>query len=154
MLPCPSHKAYRKGMSASSAASHTDAGDMDRAPCEKYSQTAVRSSMSRRWPGNQGEASAQIWTTCATRQPAGHCFSLHVGLHGPGWLYALGIPPRGYFPDFAALNPQSTRHGARPGPKLAPWIEACSCPATESARKDTGAEEQKMPMSKKSSFQT
>ena len=26
----------------------------------------------------------------------GHVFNLYVGLHGPGWLYVLGMPPRGY----------------------------------------------------------
>ena len=58
-------------------------------------------------------------------------FNLYVGLHGSGWLYVLGMPPRGYFPDFATLKPQSTRHGARPRPKLAPWFEACSLPAPQ-----------------------
>ena len=32
-----------------------------------------------------------------------------------------GKQPRDYLADFAALNAQSTRHGTRPGPKLAPW---------------------------------
>ena len=30
---------------------------------------------------------------------------MYVGLHAPGWLQALGMPPRGYFPDFATLDP-------------------------------------------------
>ena len=29
-------------------------------------------------------------------QLVGHFCNLHVGLYGPGWLYVLGIPPRGY----------------------------------------------------------
>ena len=74
----------------------------------------------------------------------------------PARLYVLGMPPRGYFPDFATLIPQSTRHGARPGPKLAPWFQACSLPAPQPRprEKTRGAEEQEMHMSKKSSFHT
>ena len=48
-------------------------------------------------------------------------FDLYVGLHGPGWLYVLGWPPRRYLLIFATANPQSTCHGPRPGPTLAPW---------------------------------
>ena len=73
------------------------------------------------------------------------------GFHGPGWLWVVGKGSRAYLPVFAALNPQNTCHGPRPGLTLAPQ---CSrgppvCPATESTRKDPWAEEQKMPMCKK-----
>ena len=41
--------------------------------------------------------------------------------------------PRRHLPDFATLNAQSTRHGARPGPTLAPSCtgEPPACPAAE-----------------------
>ena len=42
------------------------------------------------------------------------------GLHGPGWLWLGGKRSRDYLPVFATLNAQSTHHGARPRPKLAP----------------------------------
>ena len=53
---------------ASSAASQTEVGSMDRAPCEEYRQTGVHSSTSTRWPCNEGEPWAEFWTTCATRR--------------------------------------------------------------------------------------
>ena len=63
------------------------------------------------------------------------------GLHGPGWLWMVGKRSHGYLPDFATLNGQSTRHGARPGPTLAPWYTGGSpaCPAAESARRRPAA---------------
>ena len=71
--------------------------------------------------------------------------NLCVGSHGPGCLYVLGRPPRGYLPFFATLNPQSTCHGPGPGPTLAPWCSGGlpACPATESTRKDPRPEEKK-----------
>ena len=84
-------------------------------------------------------------------QPVGHFFNLYVGLHGPGWLYVLGMPPRGYLPIFATLNPQSTCHGPRPGPTLAPWCSGGlpACSGAESTRKDPRPEEKKMSMCKR-----
>ena len=78
----------------------------------------------------------------------------HVwGLHGPGWLYDLaGKQSHDYLPDFATLNAQNTRHGARPGPKLAARCTGGppACPAAESARKDSRPEEQTFYSAKKS----
>ena len=45
-------------------------------------------------------------------------------MHGLGWLYLLGMPPPGYLPDSATLNPQSTCHGPRPGHTLTPIAHA------------------------------
>ena len=75
-----------------------------------------------------------------------------MGLHSPGWLYVLGMPPRDYLPVFANLNPHSTYpSGPRPGPKLAPWCTGGlhACPGAENTRKDQRLEEKKMPMCKK-----
>ena len=54
---------------------------------------------------------------------------MYVGLHEPGWLYvrARNPSPRG----LATLNPQSTCHRPRPGPKLACGFRAVSPRATE-----------------------
>ena len=67
------------------------------------------------------------------------------GLHGPGRLQLGGKRSRGYLPDYAASDTQSTPRGARPGPTLAPWCAGGSpaCPAAESARKDPRPEEKK-----------
>ena len=132
---------------ASSAARQTEAGSMGRAPCEECSQTEVHSSTSTRWPGNQCEPSAEFWTTCATRRTF---FKTFTGLHWPWWLYVLGMPPRGYLPIFAALNPQSTCRGPRPGPTLAPWCLGGlpACPGADGTRKDPRPEEKKMAMCK------
>ena len=42
--------------------------------------------------------------------------------HWPGWLWLGGKRSRDYLPARSTLNAQSTRHGARPGPKLAPGV--------------------------------
>ena len=76
-------------MGASSAARRTEAGSMGCAPCKEYSQTEVRSSMSTRCPGK----SVRIMNNA---QSVGHFLNLYVGLHGRGWLYWLGMPPRVY----------------------------------------------------------
>ena len=69
-------------------------------------------------------------------------FNLNVGLHEPGWLYVLGMPLGELL---AALNLQSTCHGPRPGPTLAPWYSGGlpACPGAESTRKDQRSEEKK-----------
>ena len=36
---------------------------------------------------------------CATRRTFFE--PVRVGLHGPGWLYVLGMPPRGYLVNFS-----------------------------------------------------
>ena len=52
-------------------------------------------------------------------------------------------------------NAQSTRHGAGPGPKLAPWCTGGPLfPAAESARKDPRPEEKSCVFRKKSEFGT
>ena len=54
-----------------------------------------------------------------------------LGLRCPAWLWLGGASPRNSFPDFATLNAQSMRSGARSGPTLAPWCtcEPPACPA-------------------------
>ena len=42
------------------------------------------------------------------------------GSHRPGWLWVVGNRSRVYLAVFATSNPQSTCHGPRPGPTLAP----------------------------------
>ena len=72
-----------------------------------------------------------------------------MGFHGLARL--RGKQPRDYLPDFATLNAQSTRRGARPGPKLAPWCTRGppACLAAESARKDPRAPDESVQMSPK-----
>ena len=79
------------------------------------------------------------------RNPSGIFFNLCVGLYGPGCLHMLGMPPRGYLTVFATLNPQSTCHGPRPGPTLAPWCSGGppACPAAESTSKEPRPQEKK-----------
>ena len=52
------------------------------------------------------------------------------------------------------LNAQSTRHGARPGPILAPSCTGGppACPAAESARKDSRPEDKSLVLRKKIPF--
>ena len=98
-------------------------------------------STSTRWPGNQCEPSAE-----RPAKPVRHFFNMYVGLHAPGWLYVLGMPPRDYLASFATLNSQSTYHGSQPGPTLAPWCTGGlhACLRAESTRKDPRPEEKKM----------
>ena len=55
--------------------------------------------------------------------------------------YIRGRQPRDFFRDFATLNAQGTRHGARPEPKLSLWCTGAppACPADESLRQDQWA---------------
>lgn len=55
------------------------------------------------------------------------------GFHEPGRFYLGEKRPHCYLPGFAALNGQSTRHGARPGSMLAPWC-TCAPPRAPSPR--------------------
>ena len=120
---------------------------------KRYSSTSTRarargalehehSNTSTRWLGNQCEPSGE-WHA----KPVGQLFN-HMGLHAPGWLYVLGMPPRGYLPFLATLSPQSTCHGPRRGPTLAPWCAGRlpACPGAKNTRKDPRQEEKKMPM--------
>ena len=79
-------------------------------------------------------------------------FNLYVILHGPGWLYVLGMAPRAHLPIFATLNPQSTCHGPRPGSTLAPSCPGGlpACPGAESTRKDPRRQDKKNADVKKS----
>ena len=82
----------------------------------------------------------------------GHYFNLYLGLKRLGWLYVLGIPPRAVL---RLWTPQSTCHGPRPWPKLACGVRAGSLRATEpteSTRKDSRPEEEKMPKGQKNTF--
>ena len=103
------------------------------------------SSPSTRWSGNQCEPSGE-----GHAKDVGYFFD-HVGLHASGWLCVLGMPPCGYLPVFATVNPQSTCHGPRPGPTLAPSCTGGlpACPGAESTRKDPRRQEKKKSMCKK-----
>ena len=118
-----------------------------RAREHESTKTSTQSS-STRWPGHQCESSGERHA-----KPFGHVFN-HVGLHVHGWLYVLGMLPRGYLPVFATLNPQSTCHVPRPGPTLAPWCSGGlpACPGAESTRKDPRPQEKKMPMCKQNTI--
>ena len=63
---------------------------------------------------------------------------------------------RDYLPDFTTLNVQSTRHGAQPGPTLAPWCTRGppACPAAASARRNARLEKKTWPMCEKSQLGT
>ena len=59
---------------------------------------------------------------------AGHSFNLYVGLHGPGWLYVLGITPRG---DLPLWTPRARVTDLGQGPNLRRGVRAGSLRATE-----------------------
>ena len=72
--------------------------------------------------GKATRRGASCCTLCSTRKPVGRVFFVRV-LHRPA-RPAPGSAERNpaiYLPARATLNAQSTRHGARPGPTLAPW---------------------------------
>ena len=77
--------------------------------------------------------------------------NLLLGLHAPGWLYVLGIPPRRNLPLW---TPRARARGPRPGPKLARGVRAGSLRATEPrAREETrGRKRKKMPKCLKHTF--
>ena len=130
--------------------SQTD-GDRQYGPCPvRGVQPEVHSSMSTKWPGNSVRAVGIIMNNM--RNPS----DLYGGLHGPVWLYVVGMPPCDYLPIFATLNPQSTCHGPRAGPTLSPWCLGGlpACPGAESTRKDPRTEEKKMPMGKSKHIST
>lgn len=68
-----------------------------------------------------------------------YMIELYVGWHGSGWLYVLGMPLRGYLPIFVPLNAQSTSHGPRPEPTLAPRCLDGSLPAQEPKARKTAS---------------
>ena len=63
----------------------------------------------------------------------------------PARLYVVGNGSRGYSPVFANLNPQSTCHGPKPGPTLAPQCSHGSraCPASKNTRRTRGQKSKK-----------
>ena len=70
-----------------------------------------------------------------------------VGLHGPGWLYVLGMPPRADVPlstPGARVTDLGRGSNLRIGPGRAPCV-----PRAESTRKDPRPEEKKMPKGEK-----
>lgn len=52
---------------------------------------------------------------------------LYGGLNGPDSLWLGGKRPRDDVPARVSLNAQSTRHGARLGPALAPQVSPSGC---------------------------
>ena len=119
---------------------HQHANTRAQARAREHSNTSTR------WPGNQCEHGMRNLSDIILMK----C----VGFHASGWLYVLGMPPRGYLPILATLNPQSTCYEPRPGPTLAPWCagELPACPEAESTRTDPRPEEKKTMVCKKSTF--
>ena len=83
----------------------------------------------------------------------GHYFNLYVGLHGPGWLYMLGMPPRG---DLRLWTPRARATDLGQGPNLRRGVRAGSLRATEprAREKTRGRKSKKMPMCKKKHIYT
>ena len=70
-------------------------------------------------------------------------YYVRVGLHGPGWLYVLGMPPRA---DFPLSTPRARAADLGRGPNLRMGSGRAPCvPRAESTRKDPWPEEEKMP---------
>ena len=120
-----------------------------RTRARQHSSTSTRYTRARA-RGGQAVSTSRQQNYERHAKSARHFFNLYVGLHGPGWLYVLGMPPRGYLPFFATVNHQSVCHGPRPGPIPAPWYSGGSpaCPGANSTRKDPRPDEQKMSMLK------
>ena len=80
----------------------------------------------------------------------GHYFNLYVGLHGPGWLYVLGITPRG---DCHFEPPEHV-------PRTLTRAHTCTqcsrglpgCHGAEGTRKSRGRKIKKMPKCQKNIF--
>ena len=83
---------------------------MSRAPCEEYS-------------GSREYGPCRSRTSADTDTADSPCINLWV-LYEPAWLWLVEKQSRGFFPDFATSNAQSTRHGPRPGPKLESCVHA------------------------------
>ena len=45
--------------------------------------------------GGQANSASRQQNFKRHAQPVGHFLDLYVGLHGPGWRYMIGMPPRG-----------------------------------------------------------
>ena len=58
----------------------------------------------------------------------GHTVNLHVGLHGPEWLYVLGMPPRG---RLRLWTPRARATDLGQGPHLSRGVRAGSLRASE-----------------------
>ena len=56
--------------------------------------------------------------------PVGRSFHLYVGLHAPGWLYVLGMPPR---TDVPLLTPRARATDLGQGPNLRMGSGRASC---------------------------
>ena len=67
----------------------------------------------RRWRSRISHEPSDILLTCTLT--VGHSFSLFLGLHAPGWLYVLGIPPRA---DHALWTPRERATDLGQGPNL------------------------------------
>ena len=105
------HSRTRTSTSTSTRVRHDHKHESTRAPTNTRARARARalehmhqmhSSASTRWSGNQCEPPGERHA-----KPVRYFFN-QVGLHVPGWLYVLGIPPHGYLPDFGSLNPHST----------------------------------------------
>ena len=72
------------------------------------------------------------------------------GLHGPGWLYVLGMSPRA---DVPLSTPRARATDLGRGPNLRIGSGGLPvCHGTESTRKDPRPEEKEMPKGEKNTF--
>ena len=135
MLSCPTHKAYHKGLSFE--CSQTDGGRQC-GPCPV--RRVQRDSRECRPCRSRTAAAGTDMADSTLQQHTGRYLR---GFHEPDRRWLIGKRSRGYLLDFATLNAQSTRHGARLGPTIAPWCTGGppACPPAKSARKDPRSEE-------------
>ena len=73
---------------------------------EQEGHSSASASTSTRAQARDGQSASRQQHCERHAQPGGHFFNLYVGLHGPGWLYVLGMPPPGCLPIFATLKPE------------------------------------------------
>ena len=106
--------------------------------------------------GGQAISASRQQNSQRRAQPVGHFL---YPVRGFAWAW-MALRARNASPWLLAnvrdFEPQSTCHGPRPGPTLAPWCSGglLVCPGAESTKNDPGPEEKKMPMCKKEHIYT
>ena len=91
---------------------------------------------------------SRYWYTATERKQKNYVWGVPMGLVGSGSAESDPVVAR------QILRAHSTRHGARPGPILAPWFIGGprACLAAESARNNLRQEEQSFACREKVSF--
>ena len=80
----------------------------------------------------------------------GHSFNLFLGLHAPGWLYVLGIPPRG---DLPLWTPRARATDLGQGPNLRAGSGRAPCvPRSREHEKRPATGREQMPKCQKNTF--